>query len=1027
VASYNAAYQEYSEILERYRQLNSDYLLLKLEVENGASVSDIATANLRLQESIRVQLQFVRYLQNTTIPDIDDVTPDKQQDLWEDAGRLRDQLNDLLDNSLALSRQAANNSRIREAQIFNSDKPRQSSGDTVENEKQGQSEGAQTQSPEQTAEEKRDSEPVTGANTNANTTNTAASEDAALGNKTGTPAVGGSTPEKTLAQTQAGDASNDDDLGTFSVDELGDGTTDVDVSKQVKIANEHLQKIVSQDNILSRFSSVAYSISWYMTDRASVNLMFTTGQKQITTESLLVQSGGIAKENRSPRFDVDFYIEDLSFRTIVGTQGMSGPGQTADISFTVNEPYGISLLERLRKTIEDREGLAGGEPDPGVQPYLMIIRFYGYDENGNLVPPADAGVDERGSDRDAIVEKWIPFIISNITYRINAETTSYRITGVGTATKIAYGQKRAAIPFNLQLSASTVAELLNGNAQFVAAQEPDDDSDIRSSNYLSSAIEDFNRPVGVLASTTPTLVKGLAQALNDYEKELVAKGNQEFANEFAIELENAPGLRDARLAKPGRQSKKNSVNNESKNAAGAFLSNKGFYDKNSRTYTVKAGTMIPQLIDLVMRTSSYVTDQQNIEFDEKTGKVDNKTPDNPTFIWYKVRSKAVPISDRKDRLTGDYAYRTTYTISRYQVNTPNVASFPTAEYRGVHKRYYWIFTGQNTEVLDFEIDVQSNYYIAVGLGQKAYQGGNGQFGLQQKFQSAPNASLQGGENNSTIPAATVAERLYNVADVAGARLRITGDPDWIQQDNVFYTDVNLGAFNADRSINFSSSEALFSILFNRVTDYDLATGLMPTVDLNSSRNEGDAAVNEPTENLVWCAQVVTSDFKNGEFTQLIEGTHRHFRSSKRRQNVDADNTEASLGTPIDNTGIEDFQAEIDTPELPNDYDLADPSNDYAGGGGFRPKVATPGVSTRLQSTGKTTNFNVPKPGTDQPYRDVEVNGQLTRVYGNERDLLKYYGAQGNAPQPGAGENAAPDDGGDSIKANSRTIFTNGWG
>jgi hypothetical protein len=85
------------------------------------------------------------------------------------------------------------------------------------------------------------------------------------------------------------------------------------------------------------------------------------------------------------------------------------------------------------------------------------------------------------------------------------------------------------------------------------------------------------------------------------------------------------------------------------------------------------------------------------------------------------------------------------------------------------------------------------------------------------------------------------------------------------------------------------------------------------------------------------------------------------------------------------------------------------------------------VQRRL-SNGKTVNFNVQQ-AVDQglPYRDVDVNGQLTRVYGNERDLLQYYGSQGVAPKPGSGENAVPEDGGDTVKANSQTVYTNGWG
>ena len=52
-----------------------------------------------------------------------------------------------------------------------------------------------------------------------------------------------------------------------------------------------------------------------------------------------------------------------------------------------------------------------------------------------------------------------------------------------------------------------------------------------------------------------------------------------------------------------------------------------------------------------------------------------------------------------------------------------------------------------------------------------------------------------------------------------------------------------------------------------------------------------------------------------------------------------------------------------------------------------PKV-TPTAKMRIQSNGQLVNFNIDK---SQPYRDVEVNGKMTRVYGSEEQLKQKYG------------------------------------
>ena len=1033
-----ASLQDYQQNLSARSKSVSNLLRLTTslltEVQNGATRGTIESRYLYATRTANGLTERINNLFDQLQAD-NQVSADEKRSLKPTFDALEVQLGDIQGQLARIPVLADQNFRARtqqqeqRAQQAQESTPKDSAGETAEQEKRGQAEGAQTQAPEPVA--------ATTGSTGTNSTVPATSNDSQLGNQTGSNEVGGSVPTKKTSSTQSGQSAVSDDQIGASTDangtSVGTGT-----DGQVPVSEQFLKKIEDNENVLQKFSNMAYSISWYFVPPDAAKAQFRNPRKTITTERLLVQSGGIAVGDRDPRFDVDFYIEDLEFKTIVGTQGMGGPGQTANLSFNVVEPYGISLLERLRKVIEDEFGGADKSRNIGVQNYLLVIRFYGYDDNGNLISAAESGAAEAQSDPNAVVEKWIPFLIRKITYKITDSVTTYNLDAVGTATAVNYGQKRAAIPFNLQLSAANISELFNGTAQYQQPQE-DEPPELGNSAYISNAIQEFNQPpkAGALKSNNPqTVVKGLASALNDYENRLVAENKVEFANQYVIEIENVPGLIDAKLAKPGRPDKLLAVNNEAQTAAQRYLENKGFYDKDSRTYNIKAGTMIETVIDLVMRTSSYVTGQQNVVYDEKTGKVSGKAPDVQTVQWYKVRTTAVPIGDRVDNKRGDYAYLIRYTISRYQINTPNVASFPAARYRGVHKKYNWIFTGQNTEVLDFEIDVNSNYFVVVGLGGQTYQNSNGRFPLQQHFQSAPNASLQGGLNNSTIPAASLAARLYDIADVASAKLKIVGDPDWIQQDNIFYNNIDLAPFNPDRSINYSASEALFSITFNRVTDYNLENGLMEVNNFNETYADGNSSFNEPTETIVWGAHTVISSFKKGMFSQEVMGTVRDFRSSvfNRISDLSEGGFEPELGFDTD---FSQTNAELDadaadtgwiTGEPPvNEYDLADPGRDYGNGGGFRPRVAEPTVQRRL-SNGKTVNFNVQQ-AVDQglPYRDVDVNGQLTRVYGNERDLLQYYGSQGVAPKPGSGENAVPEDGGDTVKANSQTVYTNGWG
>ena len=98
----------------------------------------------------------------------------------------------------------------------------------------------------------------------------------------------------------------------------------------------------------------------------------------------------------------------------IGTQGGTRAHNAVEMDFTIIEPNGITFLPTLRDAV--REHLKNNDPTVSYTNafYLMVIRFYGYDANGNLVNGSQLGQTEIGSDRNTIVEKWIPLNIAEI-------------------------------------------------------------------------------------------------------------------------------------------------------------------------------------------------------------------------------------------------------------------------------------------------------------------------------------------------------------------------------------------------------------------------------------------------------------------------------------------------------------------------------------------------------------------------------------------------------------------------------------
>lgn len=374
--------------------------------------------------------------------------------------------------------------------------------------------------------------------------------------------------------------------------------------------------------------------------------------------------------------------------------------------------------------------------------------------------------------------------------------------------------------------------------------------------------------------TTSKVFSSLTEALNKHQQQLVKEGRYLYADEYVIEFD-PPTLGEATVTKPGPAVKGQTAmqrGNTAKDQADPVAQS---FDATTRNWPVRAGTQIVQLIDQIMRSSSYITQQANVVIDENTGLAQpKKNLKEGQVAWYKINVSAVPLKYDKERR--DFAYRIKYLITPFAINSMQSEYFPNSMFRGVHKSYQYWFTGENTQILNYEQDY--NYLYTLTLS-----GQNAQFNrlftadsrdlYAKTFQTASAESDKGAINEANEVEANAADYLYNSSDLINVRLRIIGDPAWLQQGEVA-SGVNLtpgnfdfGPFNADGTINFDSGQVVFDISWNRPADYNLNTGLAEVTAKNRVIN----GKNQPQENLTYVATGCKSIFSRGRFEQELTG------------------------------------------------------------------------------------------------------------------------------------------------------------
>ena len=714
-----------------------------------------------------------------------------------------------------------------------------------------------------------------------------------LGNDDGATVVGANRPVRTLTQTQGPFASQSppDDQRDQTSAVSGAGVTD---GGRPAIAPEFLAPIIPTPNPLSKLASMNYSFSIYMLNIEEYKRMLENkGKKILPSQQLIIQSGGMDQGagfntgQRNKYFDVDFYLDDVKIQSSIGTQGGTRAHNTLSMQFTVVEPTGVTFIQRLRKAV--REHQAGGNSvSEGNQNFLMIIRFYGYDANGQIVNSSELGIKEVGSDTNSIVEKWIPFQIADIKYKLTNRQVEYNITATVPQTVLGFSTMTATIPFDFELQAPDVATLLNGKTSLT--RQANATTDEVSADGLGNSQPP---PNAVPLSAIKQYTNGLAEALNEYQRELVAKKQQEKADQYEIILANVKGLADAKVARPGRQDKKRASTAPPATANQTLNPQASSYNNNSKTWNVTRGTQIVQLIDLVMRNSSYITSQQNIRQDETTQKWYTQTP-VATVQWYRIQCQSTPLEYDNIRRTN--SYKIVYTVTPYQINDPKVPAFPTAAFRGTHKVYNYWFTGENAELLDLEIQTNFNYTMSFAANQGGLPQGDewtssARIYEKRYFQTKPNSEGTGGQGDTTTPAAELAARLYQDQDLQKSTVTILGDPDWIQQSEVFYTDpttVYLSPFMPDGSVNTAASEVLYEIKINPVNDYNLLDGLATINSNGGLYGQNTSNIILEPQSTVFNALTVDSNFRQGKFTQRINGALRQFNAAKATVSVAAE-------------------------------------------------------------------------------------------------------------------------------------------
>lgn len=646
------------------------------------------------------------------------------------------------------------------------------------------------------------------------------------------------------ANTGNNNRSNDDSASSNNTTPRTTETT------TVRVAGKRLE------NPLGWLPSYTYQISLYMITPDAYSAFSRSGGKDINafrnapsiTEVdtsamsggafLIAQSGGRSVEDKSEFFPFDYGIDNLSIDTASPTE--TGAATAAfEFSLRIVEPYGFSFvsnLKRARDALEEytnayqkareertkaankgRKKKIAGPPQPLKNFFVLGIRFFGWDEEGNPIKGDDVRNDtpiDPNSTSEILFERFFPIRIFEFKSQLDGKNQVYNMKGANVDAALGQNATVGVVKNDIKIIASTVGEALDNFAEELNKQM----DSLKNKNKMSKFYNySFNYQ-------------------NDEAAEIL--GNASMLSKADIQKWKWPGSK----AKTSKQS----------NDATA-LKNYRVTDQGAE-FTITKGTPILKAVDRIVAQSQFLEAALEVVYDTSLEANDDKddfnslpNPNPQELQWYFCTPKTYDPEWSEE--INNWVYDTSYVLNLYKTPctfTPNTKSKNTTRYYGPIKKYEYWYSGGNTSVIKYEYNYNLNFFNALPGGEATTGensnddgAGNAAKGLGDRIEEP----VDGKPGLGMATQQSYQTNLYDPDGYVNAKLTIIGDPDFLADPGsptaaplsrnpdpnapVSLRTVGDQFYGRDGyTMNLSGGQAFIEVLFLEAVDYDEEQGIM---------------------------------------------------------------------------------------------------------------------------------------------------------------------------------------------------------
>ena len=567
------------------------------------------------------------------------------------------------------------------------------------------------------------------------------------------------------------------------------------------------------------------------------------------------QADALQKSRETLGKNRDLYIRNVTMNSIPGLNEKRRLTSVTQISMEIIEPAGITLLERIRGA-----AVNNGFLDHLDAPFLLTIDFKGFDELGKQASAKDS----------QNMKRLIPVKLTDMQLEVTQAGTVYTVKA------IPYNEFAYVNRFNYPRTAGTLSpqgRLLSD--VFKSLEE-----------LLNKQNEDEKKT-------------GLAEKPDIYTITFDSKGIED----ITIEIDN--------LEETGMQAQKTIGVDKFDNKVNLPLD----YMK------INSANAITKILEEIMKGHPAYSDKK---FDQWKGKV-SKTlnvaqfkggaegvldaAQDFYFDYFKIRASVVPIKGDFDNIRAMDRKKINYHVEPYKVHAYSLAIPGVSTGKNfknfVFKTYNYIFTGDNVDVIDLNINYKVAYFQSrlkdfeatedrknkiENASDKATGGTSSTDspcdGNLLTRSHPDNSKSEGTAKTGGTPTqldSFLDSLTHPMADMVNVRLEILGDPAWISQSQFIplnaknfargagkASDPDIGYWRRNRDriwnselrcYNTDVAEPIILLNFRMPTDFNDQTGVYELQTSQSAEFSG-----------LYRVVQVEHNFTDGKYTNVLNLT-----------------------------------------------------------------------------------------------------------------------------------------------------------